>query len=160
MTQSDAVRERLRYLIIDHIGGVDHRPVQRAQDTTDALANAILSAFPALAQSNAEPVAWRWRWPDRHWFATESKRLIEEMREKGCEIEPLYTAPPRPDASALKEKVDLFDNAVEAGRNAGWDMGIYTPKSLIETLDSELVRLHAIVEQRGVRPDHLRGLLL
>jgi hypothetical protein len=59
VTQSDVepkdVREKLRYLIIDHIGGCDLRLVQRAHDITDALSDSILSAFPALAQSDAKP---------------------------------------------------------------------------------------------------------
>jgi hypothetical protein len=110
--------------------------------------------------TDAEPVAWRFTGFDGEWWAaTPLKSTADYHREHGAIVEPLYTAPPRPDVSALKEKVDLFDNAVEAGRNAGWDMRIYTPKSLIETLDSELVRLYAIVEQRGVRPDTSAGLI-
>jgi hypothetical protein len=111
-----------------------------------------------MTQSDTEPVAWLLLNRDGERIGVDFLKT-EYSQEHGFTVKPLYTAPPRPDVSALKEKVDLFDNAVEAGRNAGWDMRIYTPKSLIETLDSELVRLYAIVEQRGVRPDASAGLI-
>jgi hypothetical protein len=93
MTQSDVVREKLRYLIIDHIGGLDHRPVQRAQDTTDALANAILSAFPALAQSDAEPVAWQYREPNGEWQMCDAATDIYYRTSKYAKFAP--STPPR-----------------------------------------------------------------
>jgi hypothetical protein len=153
VTQSDVepkdVREKLRYLIIDHIGGCDLRLVQRAHDITDALADSILSAFPALAQSDAErreaelrederlgaalrraqdaedrlaalaqsdaePVAWQ-----RVKQVLEAARLCLKSRDQSphearvreaIEIILYTTAPPRPDASAGLIEAAEFTN--------------------------------------------------
>jgi hypothetical protein len=51
----------------------------------------------ALAQSDAEPVAWRWRLKgDPDWCFWEDAGPWPD----DVEVEPLYTVPPRPDTSA------------------------------------------------------------
>jgi hypothetical protein len=50
----------------------------------------------ALAQSNAEPVAWRIKTKNGSWLVSNQK----EAENWGDRAEPLYAAPPRPDASA------------------------------------------------------------
>jgi hypothetical protein len=55
-------------------------------------------------QSDAEPVAWRWKWPDSGlWFATENKLYADHVKAHGVAIEPLFAAPPRPDAQSDAE---------------------------------------------------------
>jgi hypothetical protein len=57
-------------------------------------------------QSDAEPVAWRWKWPDSGlWFATENKLYADHVKDHGVAIEPLFAAPPRPDAQPDAEPV-------------------------------------------------------
>jgi hypothetical protein len=50
----------------------------------------------ALAQSDAEPVAWRIKTKNGSWLVSNQK----EAENWGDRAEPLYAAPPRPDASA------------------------------------------------------------
>jgi hypothetical protein len=79
-------------------------------DTTKVICPNCTHQFKAIsvadqkrlrAQSDSEPVAWRWKFADSgHWFATENKLYADLVRENGTEVEPLYTAPPRPDTSA------------------------------------------------------------
>jgi hypothetical protein len=68
--------------------------------------------IPSLeAQSDAQPVAWRWRWhddsPDEWHF------VVNEFGGKNVISEPLYTAPPRPDASGLIETACVLDKRAD-----------------------------------------------
>lgn len=64
-------------------------------------------------QSDAEPVAWRLYFkPGSLGLAaiTELRELADEHQSWGWKVEPLYAAPPRPDASAgLIEAADLAE---------------------------------------------------
>jgi hypothetical protein len=53
----------------------------------------------AVTQSDAEPVAWQYREPDGEWQMCDAATDIYYRASK-YEMRPLYTAPPRPDASA------------------------------------------------------------
>jgi hypothetical protein len=89
----------------------------------------------ALAQSNAEPVAWQWR--SRYsnddwsmWAITVKRSQNEDGSQDQCEYRALYTAPPRPDASAgLIEAACLLDKRADEykGKNdpieRGYRMG-------------------------------------
>jgi hypothetical protein len=61
----------------------------------------------AVVQSDAEPVAWLYRYPAdgvEEWsFTLDKEHANEREIEAGCIVEPLYTAPPRPDAQSDAE---------------------------------------------------------
>jgi hypothetical protein len=58
------------------------------------------------AQSNAEPVAWQYRWrmnenqPWSSWLYCDRHYPLAHAKTKDMEFRSLYTAPPRPDTSA------------------------------------------------------------
>jgi hypothetical protein len=59
-----------------------------------------IKRLSALAQSDAEPVAWRYAYPlyPDEWNLTQDQLTAEErMRKESCVVEPLYAGPPRPD---------------------------------------------------------------
>jgi hypothetical protein len=67
----------------------------------------------ALAQSDAEPVAWRWRYnepPSGPWALIDDKFAADRLASRSdIDIEPLYAAPPHPDVSAgLIEAADYI----------------------------------------------------
>jgi hypothetical protein len=64
-------------------------------------ARAAISTYrAALAQSNAEPVAWQWRAKYTNGWSKWTEASEEVARRNGsqdrCECRALYTAPPRP----------------------------------------------------------------
>jgi hypothetical protein len=78
-------------------------------------------ALASLAQSDAQPVAWRYLPPaDESWRATtdpEKARLGRE--EYGWHVEPLYTAPPRPDAQLVEVIPDCPTEGIAARQGNG-----------------------------------------
>jgi hypothetical protein len=97
LAQSDAERREAELREDERLGAA----LRRAQDAEDRLA--------AFVQSDAEPVAWRWR-ENRYSLEQYGGRWQgptgdpNEARWRSglpkYTVEPLYAAPPRPDASA------------------------------------------------------------
>jgi hypothetical protein len=87
--------------------------------------NIFRDAFPAIAQSDAQPVGWRYRFTSPGvygtWFFTDERIVADGKLERGAIVEPLYTASPRPDASAgLVEAAEFLKGcaaAIQAGTN-------------------------------------------
>jgi hypothetical protein len=91
---------------------------------TDHAADEI-ERLAALAQSDAEPVAWRIQdYRAGLIFLCGTREQAREEADVGSLVQPLYTAPPRPDAS-----VGLIEAAEMAERNADEDGG-YGPNAL------------------------------
>jgi hypothetical protein len=62
----------------------------------------------ALAQSNAGPVAWRWKWPDSGlWFATGNKLYADHVKDHGVAIEPLFAAARAADRSGPADYIPI-----------------------------------------------------
>lgn len=73
----------------------------------DKLSAAFGTIEAALAQSDAQPVAWRYRPKGSFtWFVAFE---LGSWNNSNYEIEPLYTAPPRPDASGLIEAAKIAE---------------------------------------------------
>jgi hypothetical protein len=65
----------------------------------------IIEPLYTLAQSDAEPVAWRYKYKGERgedpgdWFLADKQEIAASPREQ-IDVQPLYTTPPRPAASA------------------------------------------------------------
>jgi hypothetical protein len=79
------------------------------------MAKEIHTAASAASPADAEPVAWQYREPDGEWQMCDAATDIYYRTSK-YEMRPLFTAPPRPDASA--EIAELQERCVKTQRLA------------------------------------------
>lgn len=102
----------------------------------------------ALPVAQGEAVAYRWRLPNEHgatsempWSLVEHSQMAEIARLKGCEVQPLYAAPP---ASRIAELEDALSKK-EAARAIAMSSAKHRGERIAE-LEREVERLREALD--------------